>query len=234
MPAEEARDPTSLVTPRLLRRMAGQRYFERGEAYFDDGAVRSLRRHGDAVKAVVKGTRSYRVRLWVEDSDLGHDCTCPLGRDGEFCKHCVAVGLTWHAEGRDGKTGPGDDETAPFTESDLRDYLAGLDKEELVSLLLEQAEEDERLHRRLMIRAANATRGGADLSVWKDALDEALETDGFVHYREAYDYASGIEEVIESLEDMLRAGQAAAVIQAAEHGLEAVEQSLEQIDDSDG
>ena len=234
MAAQEAKDLTAVVTPRLLRRLAGERSFGRGEAYFADGAVRSLKRRAGGIKAVVVGTRTYRVRLRVEDGALDYDCTCPVGRDGAFCKHCVAVGLAWRADEGGGEATSRDDQPPPFSEDDLRDYLAGLNKEDLVALLLDRAQEDERLHRGLMVRAAHGTPANADLRVWKDALDDALETGGFVHYREAYDYASGVEEVIESLEDLLRAGQAKGVIELAEHGLEAVEQCLENVDDSDG
>lgn len=234
MPTDEAKELTTVVTPRLLRRVAGERFFGRGEAYFAEGAVRSLRLDGGGIKAVVQGTRRYRVHLWAEDGDLGHDCTCPVGRDGEFCKHCVAVGLAWHAGGQSDDAGVTEDAETVFGEEDLRAYLLGLDNEELVSMLLDQADENGRLHRRLMVRAAQAARGTANLSVWKEALEDALETGGFVQYREAYDYAAGVEEVIESLEDLLQAGQADSVIQLAEHGLAEVEQSLEYIDDSDG
>ncbi len=234
MPAEDAKDLTTLVTPRLLRRLAEERFFSRGEAYFADGAVRSLRPYDGGVKAAVQGTRRYRVHLWAQDGDLGYDCTCPVGRDGVFCKHCVAVGLAWHANGGGGEAGAGDDDPSVFTEGDVRDYLLGLDKGALVSMLLDRADEDERLHRSLLVRAAHATGGTADLSVWKEAFNDALGDDGFVDYRDAYDHASGIEEVIESLEDLLRDGQAEKVIDLAEHGLEALEQSLEYVDDSDG
>ncbi len=234
VPTDEAKELTTVVTPKLLRRVAGERFFDRGEAYFAEGAVRSLRRDGGGVKAVVQGTHRYRVHIWADDGDLGYDCTCPVGRDGEFCKHCVAVGLAWHAGGQSDDAGVTEDAETAFGEEDLRAYLLGLDNKELVSMLLDQADENERLHRRLMVRATQAARGTANLSVWKEALEDALETGGFVQYREAYDYAAGVEEVIESLEDLLQAGQADSVIQLAEHGLAEVEQSLEYIDDSDG
>ncbi|MCH8926963.1 MAG: hypothetical protein IH924_12655 [Proteobacteria bacterium] len=56
MATDEAKELTTVVTPRLLRRVAGERFFGRGEAYFAEGAVRSLRRDGGGVKAVVQGT----------------------------------------------------------------------------------------------------------------------------------------------------------------------------------
>ena len=53
MPTDEAKELTTVVTPRLLRRVAGERFFGRGEAYFAEGTVRSLRRDGGGVRAVV-------------------------------------------------------------------------------------------------------------------------------------------------------------------------------------
>jgi uncharacterized Zn finger protein len=214
--------------------LAGGRSFGRGEAYFADGAVKSIRPRNDGVRAVVQGTHRYRVHLWAEDGELGYDCTCPVGHEDEFCKHCVAVGLAWHAGGGEGAAEAGEQDSASRSEGDVRNYLLGLDKDELVSLILEQADEDDRLQRKLMLRAAQSAPGTASQYVWKEALITALEVDDFVPYRRAYDYASGVEEVIESLEDLLQTGQAESAIGLAEYGLDAVEESLEQVDDSDG
>ena len=225
---------SDMVTPNLLRRMAGERYFDRGEAYFAAGAVRSLRPSEGGVKAVVQGTRRYRVHLWAEDAELAYDCSCPIGHEGDFCKHCVAVGLAWHSGGQTAGAGAREEDGSVLGEADLRAYLLGLEKEALVTLLIEQADEDERLHRRLALRTARATSGAAPTSAWKDALAEALGSDDFVDYREAYDYACGVEEVIETLEDFLRDGEAGKVIGLAEFGIAELERSLEQVDDSDG
>lgn len=229
MPADEVKDRTLSVTPAILRHLAGKRSFDRGEDYYEENAVRSLRHSDSGVRAVVQGTHRYRVRLWNDDGGLGYDCTCPVGWDGNFCKHCVAVGLAWHAEGECGEDG-----SSGFTEGDVQDYLQRLDKEELVSMLLDQVEEDERLHRRLMVRASQATEGTADISVWKQSLDDALEVDDYISYREAHDYANGVGDVIDSLDDLLRDGQAEKVIGLAEYGLTEVERGLEYTDDSDG
>ena len=75
----------SLLRPASLRRLAGERSFERGEDYFDDGAVRALRRRDGAVTAIVRGTYDYRVELRLEGAGLAHDCSCPRGDEGEFC-----------------------------------------------------------------------------------------------------------------------------------------------------
>jgi uncharacterized Zn finger protein len=224
-------EPNSVAKPELLLSLAGTRSFERGEAYFAAGAVRSMRRDGDGIKAVVRGTHSYRVHLWVEDGELRHDCTCPVGLDGTFCKHCVAAGLAWQAA--DG--GETDDAGSPaIAAPDVRTYLMGLDREALVSMLLDQADEDERLYRRLSIRAASSATGAPDPSIWKEALDDATAADDFVPYGEAYDYVSGIDDVIDSLDDQLRDGHAENIIALAEYGLETLEKCLERVDDSNG
>src|SRR4030067_2786779 len=73
-----------------LRSMAGARSLERGEEYFADGQVGALVEHQGTIAAKVQGTRSYRVKLWAENGELRFSCTCPVGADGAFCKHCVA------------------------------------------------------------------------------------------------------------------------------------------------
>ncbi|MEK7382013.1 MAG: SWIM zinc finger family protein, partial [Elusimicrobiota bacterium] len=78
-----------------LREMAGGRSFERGQEYFSAGCVRGLAEHDGTITAKVQGTSDYRVKLWVKDGDLEYSCTCPVGTDGDFCKHCVAAGLAW-------------------------------------------------------------------------------------------------------------------------------------------
>jgi hypothetical protein len=55
-----------------------------------------------------------------------------------------------------------------------------------------------------------------------------------VHYREVWGYVCGIEETIDTLDELLARGQAGEVVELAEYALTAFEQALEQIDDSDG
>ena len=95
-----------LLDLRVLRRMAGARSFERGEGYFADERVRALAEQDGTVTATVRGTRDYRVSLWAEDGRIEYACTCPVGDDGAFCKHGVAVGLVWLTPGGASRRGP--------------------------------------------------------------------------------------------------------------------------------
>ena len=227
---EGAKRLSALLTRDVLEAFAWGHSFERGQDYAEAGLVRNLRATETGIMAKVTGTHTSRVKLTAEDGEIDHDCTCPVGMDGLFCKHCVAVGLTWlaghgaAAEGAEQEPGGGD----------LRSYLRELDKEELISLLLERAEEDDRLYRRLETKSARATKAGPDLAVYRGAFDDALDTGGFVAYGEMYDYSSGLEEVVDSVADLLADGLAPAAMELAEYGLDGVEQAMEYLDDSDG
>jgi len=219
---------------RTLRRMAGARSFERGEDYFADGQVRALAEHEGTLTARVLGTREYRVKLWVEEGDVEFSCTCPVGTDGAFCKHCVAVGLAWLEQGKEGKTSPGKPGKPSLTMDDVRVFLAGQEKDALVGMLMEQAMEDDRLRQRLLMKAARKAPKGLDIATYRQAIDDAVDTGGFVDYRSAHDYAQGVENVADSIEGLLKEGHAAEVIDLAEHALGAVEDAMGSIDDSDG
>ncbi len=80
---------------RTLRRMAGSRSFVRGESYFQDGRVGLLTEHEATIYAKVRGARTYRAEFRLAAGELAYACSCPVGRDGCFCKHLVAVALAW-------------------------------------------------------------------------------------------------------------------------------------------
>jgi uncharacterized Zn finger protein len=141
----------TILTRRAVHRMADTGSLERGADYAAQGRVHGLATDGEVVVAEVAGGRRYRVRLWAEDARLAHACTCPVGEDGRFCKHCVAVGLAWI------------DARAPVSAQqpslqDVRTHLSGLTAEALVELLMEQAVVDERIRRRLSLETLKKER----------------------------------------------------------------------------
>ncbi|MBI4481544.1 MAG: SWIM zinc finger family protein [Acidobacteria bacterium] len=182
----------------------------------------------------MQGTRPYRVKLWLQDGELEYSCTCPVGNDGAFCKHCVAVGLAWLAQGEVEKA-PGRKRSKPaVTMDDVRAYLAGQDKNVLADMLMEQAMDDDRLRQRLLMKAAKRSAKGVDIAAYRQVIDGAVDPGGFVDYRNAHDYARGIEEAIDSVEELLKEGHAPEVVELTEHALGAVEDAMGTVDDSDG
>ena len=96
-----------LLSDQNLRRLAGMSSFARGKLYAQQNRVHLLATHFDKAHFRVQGTRSYVVELAQHGDKLHYSCTCPLGREGIFCKHCVASALvlrmtlqkkqsTWH------------------------------------------------------------------------------------------------------------------------------------------
>lgn len=223
-----------LLDRHTLRRLAGGRSFERGEDYFSDGQVRGLAEHAGTISAKVRGTREYRVKLWVADGELDFSCTCPVGADGAFCKHCVAVGLAWLEEGSAGQAGAKRPARPATSMDDVRAYLAGQEKNALVNMLMEQALEDDGLRQRLLMKVAKKGPQRINLATFREAIDNAVDTGEFVDYGAAHGYAQGIEEVIDSVEELLKEGHAGEVIELAEYALAAVEGALGSVDDSDG
>lgn len=211
-----------------LRRLAGPRSFKRGLHYAWDRRTKKVRIDDDKASAVVRGTHDYRVRLWIEDGGPGFECTCPVGETGEFCKHCVAVGLVLADEEAEPSSAQ-----APTT-AELRAHLLTRDKDKLVDLLLERAEEDEFLRGRLELEAAKSSGGEVNLDAYRQAIDDVIVVHDFVGYREMYDYSQNVAEVIGSIRDLFDAGHAEEVIALCEHALEAFEDAWGRVDDSDG
>lgn len=224
----------SLLDRRNLRRVAGAASFKRGEDYFANNHVERLSEEDGVIAARVQGTRPYRVKLWLDGKDLDYSCTCPVGADGEFCKHCVAAALAW-LEGNQRKLPSGKaDRTNMITKDDVRAYLKVQDKDALVDLLLNHAAQDERLGQRLFLKTAKNTAKGLNLASYRRAIDDVVEPDGFVSYRDTYSYTQAIDDVIDSIEELLKEGSPVAAIDLAEYALDAVENAMGSIDDSDG
>ncbi len=218
---------------RLLQRMAGARSFARGEEYFNADHVGRVTEHDAVISAKVAGTQTYRVKLWLEGGELDYSCSCPVGRDGEFCKHAVAVGLAW-LDGLSIKTTTKPKSRKPITLDDVRAQLLKRDKHTLVELIMQQAIEDDDLRRRLLMDAASRAAGGLDLDTWREAVDEAVDTCGFVGYGESARFSDGIDAVVDGIEQLLKNGHADAVIELTEHAMAGVERALGSMDDSDG
>jgi hypothetical protein len=221
---------TELLTREMLRRLGGQRSFERGEEYAELGAVGSLRWDDASVGASVQGMDRYRVRLEIAGGKLAGSCTCPVGRDGLFCKHCVAVGLAWLSRSPE----RGEEAAAP-TRNELSDRLAALGTEALAGLLVEHALDDEYLHARLLALTADATPDSdVRFRQLEHAFDVAVDPGGFVAWNEAYGFAQALEEVIGKVEQRLGAGQAVEIVAFCEHALRRIEGAFEYVDDSNG
>ena len=160
--------------------------FARGASYFASGAVVDLVQTRDAIKAHVLGSDEYRVELRPVRGVLAASCTCPVGKEGEFCKHAVAAGLAWLGRGEDG----GDDLAG------VRIHLKTENKEALVDMLVEQAANDPELRARLQT-AALRRRPPSDLKAMKEVVRKAFAARGFVDMRAFIARADGVADLLD-------------------------------------
>ncbi|WKK27294.1 hypothetical protein QZH56_17880 [Streptomyces olivoreticuli] len=225
-----------------LIRLAGTRSYTRGQGYA--GAVTRLRRDGDGtVTALVSGTEVYEVTLWFTDGGRpGGECDCPYGRQGHFCKHCVAVGLVL----LDGTRSQG--VPAQRSGSVLREWLAALTHEQLCALVEERLGQDREWRRALELRAEveRAARGGSGAGDPAGAVAgvrarilELVDAGqfsryGFVGYTDAHAFGDQIIEAAGALRTLTGAGRAERAVVVAREAIETVLRSYECVDDSSG
>jgi uncharacterized Zn finger protein len=182
----------------------------------------------------VKGNHAYRVKLWNENGRFNWSCTCPYAEEGNFCKHCVAAGIEWlKNRSRGGKTS-GEPGKTVVTMDDVKKYLSGCAKEDLVNMLMDQVDNDARLRSRLLLKAAKGLTSGIDMNAFRSSIDQAVSIGEYVSYTDAYDYFCGINEVIDSIEELLKEGYGAEVIDLSEYAFSRLEKSMGMVDDSDG
>lgn len=147
-------DLKQLLTRLKLRQLAGAKAFEHGADYFAAGQVVSVAEQDGKLTATVQGTDKYQVTLFADGNALASECNCPMGAEGAFCRHCVAVGLAWLANGAiEPRAKKKSSATLP-TLDDARAWLARQDKSKLVEIILDRAATDPRLRDQLLAQAA--------------------------------------------------------------------------------
>lgn len=85
------------LTKEAIKQRFDERSFQRGQDYFESGAIFDCRRERGLLKARCEGQSadSYRVSARIADGQVTEaECHCPMGSGGQ-CKHVAAMLLTW-------------------------------------------------------------------------------------------------------------------------------------------
>jgi uncharacterized Zn finger protein len=191
-----------------LKSLAGPKVFARGGEYHAAGAVTLLRVSAKRVTAEVAGASQYRCELSGENRDIDGECSCPAFEDHGFCKHLVATALTVNAL----KDGANVED--PIDR--IRAYLKSKSVDALADILLELADRDPALFRRF--DAASAGASGDATSIEKrigKALRDATRVNDFIDYRNASDWATGVDGVLDVMAELPGAGHAAVAARLA-------------------
>ena len=210
-----------------LRRLAGSA-FTRGEAYHRDGRVEILAIEPRRVLAQVAGTEDYRVNLLGKGETVKGECSCPAFDDYGFCKHMVAAALAANESDHGPEAG------GAGALARIRAHLADKPNGVLVRMIVELAERDPALFRKLEI--ASAADGADDKTLAArlgKAIDQATATRGYIEYGEAGSWAGSVDEALDAL-DALDSRHDRLVLQLAERAIDRIESAIESIDDSNG
>jgi len=210
-----------------LRELAGEKVFARGVAYHDDGQVVILAIERDRVLAQVAGSEDYRTQLNGRGKTIGGNCSCPAFEDWGFCKHMVATALAANAAGPEAA---GADALAR-----IRDHLKARGVDALVQMVLDLAERDMTLFRKLDIAAAAAKADDKTIEArLRKAVDDATRVVDFVDYGEAADWAEGVDSVLDAVASIVSSGRASLALKLVERAIDRIEKATGSIDDSDG
>jgi uncharacterized Zn finger protein len=144
-----------IVTEAAVRNLARPQSYDRGEDYYERGAVREVVRRGSNLRAAVEGSQYEPYQIQIELDDTGvvdTTCSCPYDHGG-ICKHRVAVLLTYIRAPDEISQRPSISELVADTDpAEVRDLLV-----ELVERRPELAEWVE--SRLETVRAGDATDG---------------------------------------------------------------------------
>lgn len=213
-----------------LREIAGEAVFARGEAYRREGRVALLSLGPERVLAEVAGSEDYRTALSGHGSTIDGSCSCPAFEDWGFCKHMVATALAANdADGADVAT------NGVSTLERIRDHLKRQSVDALAAMILDLAERDLALFRRLEIAAAATDTDDRTLEMrLSKAIDRATRTGAFVDYHEAAGWAAGVDQALDALADLAAGERAGLVLRLVDQAIDRIEEAIELIDDSDG
>ncbi len=227
-----------VLTLRAIQELADTGTLSRGMAYFHDGAVGLLDTDEYEVRTSVQGTQRYRVRLAAgSDGELEYECDCPVGDDGTFCKHAVAVALSWLENAGEEVFEPSEKESAKprkkrkTHDEQIREYLETLDESALRRWLIEAADRDRGIRDKLLFSAKATARG--DVASLKSVVRQATRVSGFVDWREAGDYVDRLADLAQMLEARIADGDP-KLVEIIEQAIAQAEEALGSIDDSDG
>ena len=124
--------------------------------------------------------------------------------------------------------------TKPDPEVLIREFLRKQSAEFLVEQLMNQIQRNDLLFQSLYLQAELASGLLEGVTSFRSAIDRAARIDDFVSWREAGDFASGLYEVVNSLEELMSPSSVGDVVDLTEYFIVRLDTSLQSVDDSSG
>ena len=221
---------------RLLRHarweaIVGARVMARAQSYLAHNRVGLYRSESiTMMRAEIAGPIPYTTELsLVGAQELQTACSCPSGREGRVCAHVVATALAWHRK-LNART-PDADWPASREGQQVEAYLETLDAATLRALLAQSAASDELLTDALL--ALHHAPAASRLDGLRSAAIEITAAAGILDWREADEYARGLQLLAVLLEGNIRANEP-GLLEVIEEAIARAEEALFRMDASNG
>ncbi len=209
-----------------------------GKDYYKSNSVTDFHSYDDVVKAKVRGTRVYEVELkLITKNKIEHDCSCPVGDQGIFCKHCVAVAL-YHIHKKDQTN----NDTSKI---DIKEYLSSCKREELLDLILEQTRNDYLFLEQIKHKAAMndlqlrqqelLQKDSVDIQSFKKTIEKEISATEYIpedFWDQHWEYDNGdffdnyrdkLNSILESITELMKQEKYHEVIELTEFFIQAFE-----------
>ncbi len=226
------------ITLSMIHAGAEPQSFQRGEAYYEDGAISNTSLQGNVLMGDCAGTSSpyYRARVVLDKAGIAEaTCTCPY-EFGGYCKHIVALLLTYvHHPKRFAIRQAPDELLADLSRDDLAALLA--------NLLRERPELYDWVEAALAVpapkgKAAKKKRKKVDAEIYRRQIIGVMHSLDGMRMSEAYWHVGSLtnelREVQNSAMKFLDAGDADTALTILLTLLEESSRGIEYLDDSNG
>jgi hypothetical protein len=203
-----------------------------GSDLYAAGRVKTLTIHDKAIETEVWGKdgRSYRVIISDFDGDINCECTCSH-ESFEVCPHAISVLLCWinirenMGELRKKKEDKERDEISSYLMSQPKEYLA--------KVIMEQADENKELLKKLGIESALGSAGNHDVKVYKRQIDEIFNVD-YVGYWKALKFIQNLELLKREIDGLIDRGLYVRSKEIMLYFLEKAKAMVTKVNDSEG
>jgi len=221
-----------------IHQHASAESFARGASYYHNGAVGGLVLRGGLLHAEVEGSEyePYRVAVSLDAGGVrAASCTCPYDWGG-WCKHIVAALLAY------ANAKPGAVQVRP----PLTELLAGLDRDQLASLLLRLADEEPALADRVdallaapppaaaKSAATPARRTGVDVASFRKQVQRIFRGQRSDDYMAYEGILVDLEPLVAQIRGFLDGDDAQSALPLLEALTDEYSEAWVDYDDSDG
>jgi uncharacterized Zn finger protein len=229
------------LTESIIRAGATPQSFQRGQAYYQDGAISNTVRQGQVLIGDCEGTSAlyYCVRVTLDEAGVREAaCTCPYEYGG-YCKHVVALLLTYLHHPKQFAVRP-----------EPAELLAGLAHEDLVALVTKLLHDRPELYDWVEAaltapaskgKASKKKRKRVDADVYRRqilSILHSLDAPSGVRMSEAYWHVGSLVNQLREVEatamKFLDAGDAETALTILLTMLEEASRGIEYLDDSNG